>query len=155
MLKTIIALTEFFTEKSSKKFAVLIEKEEYALVAVNGKYTLIFFGSDSFKDWLENFSYLRVNHDGFPVGWTGQATSAFLDLQGYKITYVSGYSRGAAIALIYSYYFNVQAIVFSPPKISKTLLYWPLIPIIIGSINDPVRFLPFGFNRPEIGRAHV
>ena len=57
MLKTIIALTEFFTEKSSKKFAVLIEKEEYALVAVGGEYTLIFYGSNSLSDWVENFSY--------------------------------------------------------------------------------------------------
>ena len=148
MLKTIIALTEFFTEKSSKKFAVLIEKEEYALVAVGGEYTLIFYGSNSLSDWVENFSYPKVNQDGFPIGWTGQASSAFLELEGYKITYVSGYSRGAAIALIYSYYFKAEAIVFCPPKVSKKLLYWPLIPIVIGSLDDPVRFLPFRFYRP-------
>lgn len=148
MLKAIIAIADFFALEKSTKSSILIEKEEYCLVSADGELILVFYGSNSLADWLDNFAYFNTNVDNFPKGWHNQATAAFIDLQGYKISYVCGYSRGAAIALIYAYYFDLQAICFSSPKVSKTVKYWKYVPILIGSLNDPVRLLPFFYKYP-------
>lgn len=148
MIEAITAIADFFSVEKSTKSAVLVEKEEYCLISNNGRLILIFYGSNSFADWVDNFSYFNTNVDCFPKGWHNQATEAFIDLNGYEISYVAGYSRGAAIALIYSYYFDVQAICFSSPKVSKNIKYWKYIPILIGSLNDPVRFLPLFYKYP-------
>lgn len=148
MLKAIIAIADFFALEKSTKSAILIEKEEYCLISNSGELILVFYGSNSLADWLDNFAYFNTNVDNFPKGWHSQATAAFIDLQGYKISYVGGYSRGAAIALIYAYYFDLQAICFSSPKVSKTLKYWKYAPILIGSQNDPVRLVPLFYKYP-------
>ena len=148
MIKAIIAVADFFSTGISKKYSVLIEKEEYCLISVNGELILVFYGSNSIADWLDNFAYFNTNIDHFPKGWHNQAMAAFIDLKGYKIKYVGGYSRGAAIALVYSYYFNVQAICFSTPRVSKRLKYWRYTPVLIGSLNDPVKFFPLFYKFP-------
>jgi hypothetical protein len=145
MLKVINAATQVFTGENTN---CLIKTAEYCVIEVDSELALIFFGSDSLPDWLDNFAFFMVNVDSFPKGWHNQAVIAFKDLIDYPIKYVIGYSRGAAIALIYSYYFNIQAICFSTPRVSKILKYWTIKPVIIGCLNDPIRLVPFFYQMP-------
>lgn len=145
MLKIIAAATQVFT---GERKDLLLKTSEYCLIEVDNEIILVFYGSNSLSDWLDNFAFFKVNVDSFPKGWHNQAVSAFKDLAQYSIKYVAGYSRGAAIALIYSYYFGIQAICFSTPRVSKKLKYWRIKPIIIGCLNDPVRLVPFFYQMP-------
>jgi hypothetical protein len=148
MLKIVLAAIQVFSGQGSLTYSVILETTEFCLIELDDQIVLVFFGSNSIADWLDNLSFFKTNLDSFPIGWHTQAIAAFQQTQHHKITYVVGYSRGAAIALIYSYYFNVQAIGFSTPNISKKLRYWKIKPVLISSLNDPIRCVPFGYKLP-------
>jgi hypothetical protein len=147
MLEAVQAIIKVFTNEPGN-YSVVVKSEEYCVIEVLGECILIFYGSNSIADWFDNFAYFKTNLDSFPVGWNSQAITAFKEVARYNIKYVAGYSRGAAIAVIYSYYFNVQAIAFSSPRVSKTLRYWAIKPVLIGSLNDPVSLVPLFYKFP-------
>lgn len=148
MVKVIHAAIQLFAKEGSEIYTIILETKEYSIIKVENDFVLVFFGSDSFADWIDNFTFFNTNLDSFPKGWHNQATEAFQKVVEYKIKYVTGYSRGAAIALIYSYYFNVQAICFSTPRVSKSLRYWNIKPLLISSLDDPVTIFPLGYKNP-------
>lgn len=140
MIKSLLIAIEIFSTGSTDK--VIFKNGDYYLVQVESEFILVFTGSNSLADWLGNLQFLRTNVDTFPKNWHTTAIAAWDKTRDYKIKYVIGYSRGAAIALIYSYYFNVQAIGFSTPNVSRSVRYWTIKPILIGCLNDPVRLVP-------------
>jgi hypothetical protein len=148
MLKIVKAAIQVFSGQGNLTYSVILETTEFCIIRLDNETILVFFGSDSLADWLDNLSFLKTNTDSFPRGWHTQAINAYKETQSYGIDYVVGYSRGAAIALIYSYYFNIQAIGFSTPLISKKVRYWKIKPLLISSLNDPVRILPLGYKLP-------
>lgn len=151
MLKAILTAIQIYTREGSETYTVLYQDPNFIVVKISTKEIVaVFYGTDSLKEWADNLRFGLINKDGFPQGWHNVAIHAFKEFQlnNIKPDYVIGYSRGAAIALIYSYYFNVKAIGFSTPRINKQLLYWQQKPILIGSLNDPIRYVPLGYKLP-------
>lgn len=151
MIKSILAAIKIFSRLNTQTdYRVLYLSAEFIVIEVENKISLVFFGSDSWSDWVDNFYYRKVSALGFPLGWEKEAIAAkiVIDSLGFSLDYAIGYSRGAAIALIYGYINYVETIAFSSPKVSKRLLYWTKTPIIIQSQNDIIPLVPLGFYYP-------
>jgi hypothetical protein len=151
VLTALLIAIQIYTQEGLIPYWVLYQDPDFIVIKTESQETVaIFYGTDSIMEWVDNFRFGLLNKDGFPLGWYNVAINAFQNLyaKGIKPDYVIGYSRGAAIALIYSYYFNVQAVGFSTPRVNKNLVYWGVKPVLIGSLNDPVRHVPIGYKLP-------
>ena len=151
MLEVILIALQVFSRVGTERYITMYQTPDYIVVrTMRGSVVALFYGTDSFREWLGNFQFLKRTKDDFHKDWHDGAIEAYTTFSslGYEINYVVGYSRGAAIALIYSYYFNTQAIAISAPKISKKLKFWKVPPLLISTLNDPVNWVPPGFHRP-------
>ncbi len=151
MLTALLTAIQIYTREGQMPYKVLYQDPDFIVIETeNDDIVAIFYGTDTLMEWVDNFRFGFLNKEGFPLGWYEVAINAFQNLyaKGIKLNYVIGYSRGAAIALIYSYYFDVQAVGISTPRVNKNLIYWKLKPILIGSLNDPVRYVPIGYKLP-------
>ncbi len=151
MLNSVLTAIQIYTREGDLPYKVLYQHPDFLIIETKeNKIVLIFYGTDSLIEWADNFRYGMLSEDSFPKGWYLAAISAqnLIATKGFILDYVIGYSRGAAIAVIYSYYFKIQAIGISTPNISKELLYWDIAPVLICSLNDPVRLVPFGYRAP-------
>ena len=151
MLQAILLAIQIYTREGDYKYTVLYQDPQYIVIEVeNGDVILVFYGTRSLSEWYENWQFKIVNRDGFPAKWFDKAVETYLTLTKLSITpkYVIGYSRGGAIALIYSFYFRIAAVAISPPKVSSRVRYWAIKPVIIGSLNDPIRFVPLFYFLP-------
>jgi hypothetical protein len=151
MLNAVLTAIQIYTREGDLSYTVLYQHPDYIVIKTKeDKTALIFYGTDSIMEWADNFRYGILSTDSFPKGWYSAAISAHecMAKNKFVLDYVIGYSRGAAIAIIYSYYFKVQAVGISTPNISKKLLYWALAPVLICSLNDPIRLIPIGYRAP-------
>jgi hypothetical protein len=149
VLDAVITAIQIFTRDGNRAYSVLYQHPDFIVIKTKSNKTcLIFYGTDSFEEWIDNLRFGLVSKESFPRGWYLSALLAQSLVGHLKPDYVIGYSRGAAIALIYSYLYDVQAIGFSSPNISKRLLYWKYRPVLIRSLNDIVSLVPLGYRLP-------
>lgn len=156
MLCSILTAIQIFTKDGAINYQVLYQHSEFIVVKTSDeKIAAVFYGTDTCHEWLDNLKFGLLSKESFPYGWYSQAvnTNNILNANNLAIDYAIGYSRGAAIAVIYSYLYDIQAVGISTPNISKKLLYWKNTPVLIGSLNDPIRFVPVGYRKPGNYRA--
>lgn len=135
-------------DKENSELSYILKDENWALVTINNYNILAFYGTDTTIEWVDNLNFLTRNPEGFPLGWATEAFTALFKVAKYHIDYITGYSRGAAIALICSYYVPSKCLAFNCPRISYDLLYWKVTPLLIHAVNDPLLNFPIGYYHP-------
>jgi hypothetical protein len=115
----------------------------------SGEEVLIFLGTNSLWTFLDNFRFYLLTSQGFPLGWYISALSTYQQVKDYNIIEVYGYSRGGAIALIYSYLYKLPCATFASPKVCSFELDWPIEPLLFSCKDDIVTKLPIGFYYPK------
>jgi hypothetical protein len=119
------------------------------VIRVEREEVLIFLGTNSFWAFLDNFRFYLLTANGFPLGWYISATKANELVGDYNIKEVYGYSRGGAIALIYSYLYKLPCATFASPRVCKYEIDWPIAPILISCKDDIITRTPPGFYHPK------
>lgn len=143
---------QIFTGEGDENYEVLYQGTFFNIIETKyNEVVVVCFGTRTIKEQIDNFKFKLITDDGFPAGWkiaSDVITNKLLELE-LSPNYAVGYSRGGAIAMIYSYYTGVQAIVFSPPKVCKVLRTWPVSPLIFYCMDDIVINIPPGFYYPS------